>query len=54
MKLFKIIKNLLKQNNKQKPTLNSKQNNIKYVRNKYGFISEEIKDNKDISQDNKK
>ena len=54
MKLFKIIKNLLKQNNKVKPELNSQKKKVKYSRNKYGFISEELEDNNHLSPNNKK
>jgi hypothetical protein len=39
LKIFAIIKNFILNKKEKQIQNNSKQNNLKYVRNKYGFFS---------------
>jgi len=44
IKIIEKIKNLIYKRNKSNKKNNSKQNHLKYIRNKYGFFSLENKE----------
>tara|TARA_B100000085_G_C18506489_1_gene497748 strand:+ start:60 stop:230 length:171 start_codon:yes stop_codon:yes gene_type:complete len=46
LKILQTIKNFIQNKTNTQDQNNSKQKNIKYVRNKYGFFSPENKENK--------
>ena len=45
LKILQTIKNFISNNKNTQAKNNSKQKNVKYVRNKYGFFSAENKEN---------